>query len=431
MKITTTALVVLANAGTLAAQTTLAPPRDSIVLSRAAAIAAALATNPQLDVAREQTAQARARRTQAVALPDPAATVSLDNQPRFLDLGQAPSKNVVLGWQVPFPDKFRLRNRIASADVRSAELSYVAARQSIAAQTSAAYDTLLLANRHHAVTTASRDLAADFLRKTQARYQGGTAAKLDVIRAQVALAQAETDLIARARDIQTASDAVDRLIGQPIGTPIAPLDSLEVPPPLPDVNVLEQAALAARPELASVASQEAGARATTSLAREFWLPDFTLGAQRDYGAAGAGTGALFTAGIALPVPIFYWQHTQGEIAESQHRERELAATARDVRAAVSQDVRAAFAAASAALRQAVYLRDQLLPSAREAYRVASVSYGLGGSSALDVLDARRNLLDAELQYADALAAANTSRADLERAVAVPLSSFDAQPRKAP
>ena len=88
-------------------------------------------------------------------------------------------------------------------------------------------------------------------------------------------------------------------------------------------------------------------------------------------------------------------------------------------------------AATAALRQAVYLRDALLPSAREAYRVASVSYGLGGSSALDVLDARRNLLDAELQYADALAAANTSRADLERAVAAPLSSFDITPRRAP
>ena len=431
MKITTTALVVLANAGTLAAQTTSLPARDSIVLSRGAAISAALARNPQLDVAREQTAQARARRVQAVALPDPAATFSLDNQAHFLDLGQAPSRNAVVEWQVPFPDKFRLRNRIATADIRSAELSYTSTRQTLAAQTSGAYDTLLVAIQHHAVVLMSRDLAADFLKKTQARYEGGTAAKLDVIRAQVSLAEAENDLIGTARDIQTASDALDRLIGAPIGTPIAPVDSLEVPPPIPDVALLEQAALAARPELASLASQRAGARANTSLAREFWLPDFTLGAQRDYGIAGEGTGALFTAGIALPVPIFYWQHTKGEIAESQHRERELEATARDLQAAVSQDVRAAYASATAALRQAVYLRDQLLPSAREAYRVASVSYGLGGSSALDVLDARRSLLDAELQYADALAAANSSRADLERAVATPLSSFDVQPRKAP
>lgn len=431
MKITTTALVVLAHAGTLAAQTTPGAPRDSLAFSRAEAIAAALANNPQLDVAREQTAQFRARRTQATAIPDPGLSASLDDQPGFFQLGQAQSKNVAVGIEVPFPDKFRLRNRIATADVRSADLSYLSLRQLLAAQTSASYDALLVARAHHAIVTTSRDLAADFLKKTQARFEGGTAAKLDVIRAEVSLAQAENDLIGTARDIQTASDALDRLIGRPLGTPIATSDSLEIPPAVPDVDLLEQRALEARPELASLASQQTGARANTTLAREFWLPDFTLGAQRDYGPAGTGTGALYTAGIALPVPVFYWQHTKGEIAESKHRERELAASYRDLRAEVSQDVRAAHATATAALRQAVYLRDALLPSAREAYRVASVSYGLGGSSALDVLDARRNLLDAEVQYADALAAANSSRADLERAVAVPLSNFDATSRKAP
>jgi cobalt-zinc-cadmium efflux system outer membrane protein len=431
MKLMTTALVVLAHAGTLAAQTTAAPARDSIALTRAAAIGAALARNPQLDVAREQAAQARARRTQAVAIPDPTATASLDDQPGFLQLGRAQSRNVVVGLDVPFPDKFRLRNRIASADVRSADLTVESLRQSLVAATSAAYDTLLVANRHHAIVMMSRGLAADFLAKTQARYEGGTAAKLDVIRAQVALAQAENDLIATARDVQTASDALDRLTGQPIGTPVAALDSLQVPPPVPDVDLLEQQALTARPELASLESQQAGARASTALAREFWLPDFTIGAQRDYGPAGAGTGALYTAGIALPLPIVDWQHSKGELAESRSRERELAASYRDLRAEIAQDVRAAYATATAALRQAVYIRDALLPSAREAYRVASVSYGLGGSSALDVLDARQNLLAAELQYADALAAANSSRADLERAVATPLTRFDTKPRRAP
>ena len=55
-----------------------------------------------------------------------------------------------------------------------------------------------------------------------------------------------------------------------------------------------------------------------------------------------------------------------------------------------------------------------------------MSYGLGGSSALDVLDARRSLLDAETQYADALAAASSAQASLERAVGNPLSRFDAR-----
>ena len=63
---------------------------------------------------------------------------------------------------------------------------------------------------------------------------------------------------------------------------------------------------------------------------------------------------------------------------ARHRELELAAALRR-QAQVAQDVRAAYAAADTALRQVVFIRDELLPEAREAYRIASTSYGLGGS----------------------------------------------------
>ena len=424
MKITTMCIVAACHAAALAAQ---APPRarrDSLLLTRDAAITAALSSNPQLDVAREQTAQARARLVQGAAIPDPSLTYSLVNQPGLLKLGSAEQKNAVLGIQIPFPNKFSLRHRIGAAGVHSAEYSYAGMRQQLAAQTSSAYDTLLAAHRHREIFQTSRDLAQDFLKKTRARFEGGTAARLDVIRAQVAVAQAENDLIGAARDIQTASNSLDRFVGQPIGTPIATQDSLSLPSPLPDIDELERAALTARPELGGLTSQQAGASAATSLAKQYWVPDFTLSARKDY--ATDGGGALFSAGIAMPLPIFFWQHNTGEIAESQHHERELAAGLRDLRAQVAQDVRAAYAATDAALRQALYIRDALLPSVREAYRVASVSYGLGGSSALDVLQARRDLLEAETQYAAALTAANSSRADLERATATPLTRFGAR-----
>lgn len=395
-----------------------------IVLTRGAAIATALENNPQLAVARAQTAQASARRVGAIAVPDPGFTYSLDNRTRFLQLGNTGQRNAAIGMAVPFPDKFRLRNRAATSEVRAFQFSYAGLRQEIAAQTSREYDSLLVALRHREDFTAGRDLASDFLRKTRARFEGGTVPKLDVIRAQVTLAQAENDVIASARDVTLASDALDRLMGLPLGTPVLPADSLGVPPFLPDLDPLASAALELRPELKGLASQRAGARANTALAREFWLPDLVLSVQRDYGPG--GIGALYSTGVALPLPVFYWQHARGQIAESGYRERELSASYLDLAAQVSQEVRAAYASASVAFRQAIYIRDVLLPAAREAYRVASVSYGLGGSSALEVLDARRSLLGAQTQYADALAAASSARADLERAVGAPLTDFPAR-----
>jgi len=392
-------------------------PADSIHLSRAEAIASALANNAQLDVAREQTAEARARRVTGNAIPDPQLGAAFDQITGPLTLGGAPSKPVQIDLDVPFPDKFRLNNRIGTADVHNFEYNYRLQQELVAFATSAAYDSLLVAKRHFAEQTEALQLSSDFLRRTQARFDAGSAPRLDVIKAQVDVAQSQNDLVAAERAVALAQASLNRQLGRIIGAPIAPSDTLALPPVLPDSTSIEQVALTQRPELKELEAQRAGAAATTSLTKEYWLPDLTFSVQRDYAAPGS---PLFTTGVALPLPVFFWQHSKGDIAQSEHFERELTATYRDARAQVTQDVRQAYATASTAMRQVLFLRDQLVPSAREAYRVASTSYSLGGSSALDVLSARRDLLAAESQLSEALGAANTAYADLERALGVPL-----------
>jgi len=373
---------------------------DTLRVTRDQAVALALAHNPQLTVANEQTAEARGQRVQNISIPDPTTTASISTQ-----AGAPVARPVGASLNLPFPDKFRLQYKIGTAGVRVAEYNYAAVRQQITSQTAQTYDTLRVALRHHTDLTESRALAADFLRKTEARYNAGTAAKLDVVRAQVDLGQADNDLLGNVRDIATARASLNRLMGRPLPAPVAPADSLAVPPPLPDLTAIEQHALDDRPELSGMRAQQAGARATTSLAREYWIPDLFFGASADFGAPDeylSNRNLVWQYGVTFPLPVFFWQHSAGEIAQARHHERELDASYRDLRASVDQDVRAAYATASTALQQLLYLRDQVLPAAHEAFRIASVSYGLGGSSALDVLDARRTLVAAESQYTDAL-----------------------------
>lgn len=398
-------------------------PTDSLRLTRRQAIAQALVNNPQISVAREQTAQARARRVEAVSIPDPALTYTYDQQPRLFNFGSAAARNVGIGLTIPFPDKLRLQESAAAADVRNYESNYRLVQQQIAEAASATYDSLLVALRHRADLQQARALAADFLKRTEARYNAGTAAKLDVIKARVDVAQADNALIANEGDIANAQASMNRLLGRMVSAPIAPEDSLTIPPPLPDSATIDQVAVENRPELSALQSQMRTASANTGLLKEFWIPDFTVGFSRDYLTPGS---AAFSTGITMPLPAFLWQHTSGTIAESQHHEHELAASYRDLRTQVTQDVRSAYANASTAMRQAIFLRDELVPAAAEAFRVASVSYSIGGSSALEVLQARRDLLDAESQLTDALAAANTARADLERALGVSLQSLGAR-----
>jgi outer membrane protein TolC len=399
---------------------------DSLRLSRRQAIAEALNRNAQLEIAREQTAQARARRVTGIAVPDPTLTAGYDGLTGPFTFG-APgaSRPVQLDLDIPFPTKFRLNNKIGWADIHAFESNYRLQQQTVALQASSTYDSLLVALRQREILREARTLAADFLKRTQARYDAGTAAKLDVVQAQVAVAQSDNDLIGNERDIATAQASLNRTLGRVVGAAILPTDTLAEPPPLPDSASIERVALSNRPELAVLQNQQAGAHATTSLTKQFWFPDLTMSIQRDYSQPGS---PVFTTGIALPLPLLYWQHSRGDIAAAEHFERELDATYRDTRAQVTQDVRSAYANASTAIRQVIFLRDELVPSAREAFRISSTSYSLGGSSALEVLTARSALLDAERQLADALAAANTARADLDRALGLTPTTLGAPNR---
>ncbi len=76
-------------------------------LSRREAVAEALARNPAIEAAREQVAQARARVSEAKALPDPSFAATLEQEQGFLKPRTATAKDVGLGLTVPFPTKLR------------------------------------------------------------------------------------------------------------------------------------------------------------------------------------------------------------------------------------------------------------------------------------------------------------------------------------
>lgn len=392
---------------------------EPLRLSRQQAIEEALVRNPALAAARAQVEKARANVVTAGAFADPTFAADVAGQTHIFNPASRNASDQGFGVTLPFPGKRALRRDVATADLRAAEFNLTQLRQQVASQAAQAYDAILVALRHREDLEQSKELAADFVKKTQARFLGGTVPRVDVVKAETDLAQAENDLFASDRAIATARASLNRLLDRAGGAPIETTDTLEVPGPIAAIESLEKLAESSRPEIATLLAQQQGAKTATKLAREFWLPDVNLSVTRN---AEEGVPTSFTTGAGFSVPLFFWQHQRGEVAAAAHREEELAANLADLRAQVSLDVQTAYTNASTSLRQAAFIRDHLLPQAREVFRVASVSYGLGGSSALDLLDAKRTLLDAQRQYVDALGAANDALAALELAVGAPLPS---------
>jgi cobalt-zinc-cadmium efflux system outer membrane protein len=386
-------------------------------LTRSQAVEEALTRNPAIVAAREQVEEAKAGITVATAWADPALVTEADQLSSFFNPHSASEHDVGLQFTVPFPTRTRLNGKIARASWQQAQYALTQLQQQTVAQTSQAYDSILVALRHRDDLTQGREMSRQFLEKTEARFRAGTAAKLDVLRAKVDLSRAGNDLIANEHALVTARAGLNKLLGRPVPAEFDPADRLEIPGPLPDLRALETLAVNTRPELLSMASQQAAAHDSTVLAKQYWAPDLNLTLWRSY-ISGAPDSYKFDGGIS--VPLFFWQHEKGAVAQARHHERELEASGSDLTGQVLLDVRTSYSSATTAWRQAVYLRDELLPEAQAAYQAALASYSLGGSSAVDLLGAKGTLLDAISQYTDALGAVNQARADLERAVGAPL-----------
>jgi cobalt-zinc-cadmium efflux system outer membrane protein len=400
-------------------------PADSLTLTRDQAIAQALVGSPLLAIAREQVAQVRAQGIQASAFPDPEIAADWAGLSKPFRPGTRTGADVSVGVTMPFPQKLLMQGAAGRATVRSAEFAYEQQRQAVVAETAQAYDALLVALQHGRDLAQARQLAADFLQRTEARFAGGTVPRLDVIKARVELAQAENDRIANERDQANARSALNRAMGRLLRLPLVPIDSLTVPAAPPALDSLIPVAMAQRPELRGLDADRSSARSSAAIAQQYFLPDLSLSLEKN---VVDGSPDEYTLGLGFSLPLFFWNHQRGEVAEARHRVRELDASYRDLEAGVEQDVRTAWASADAAIRQATYLRDELVPEAQHAYEVVAGSYALGGSSALDVIDARRTLLDAENQYADALGAANDAVFQLRLALGEPVGGAAGESR---
>jgi len=377
----------------------------------------ALTHNPAITAVREQVAQAKAQIAIATAMPDPSLVTEIDQERHLWSPATGVERDLGVQLAVPFPYRTHLNGKIARAGWQAAQYSLTQLQQQIAVQTAQAYDAFLVARRHREDLTGSKDLAAQFLEKTEARFRAGTAPRLDTVKAKVDLAKAENDLIANEKLISTSLAALNRLLGRSLRAGLEATDKLEMTGPIADLDALDHLAVKSRPELLSMTVQRQAAHDSTVLAKQYWAPDLSVTLWHS-SIDGVPGSYKFDGGITFP--LFFWQHQRGQVAQAQHREEELRATDRDLLSQVLLDVHNAHTSATIAWRQAVFLRDELLPEAREVFQSAFTSYSLGGSSSLELLDAKATLLSAESQYTDALGAANDAVADLERAVGAPL-----------
>ncbi len=347
------------------------------------------------------------------ALPYPVLSYDSDLQPKPFQFSREGESYLGVSQVLEFPGKRSRRGRIAAHEADMALADAARVRLLLDFEVKAAFAGLLLARERLLLARENLALAREFLEKTEHKYQAGDVAEVERLRAQVEASKAHNVEKAAANDVELARAELAFQIAWPPDSLLEVAGQLGRPPVPTDAETLERTALERRPEIRQLDLAQACQRLTERQARLEALPDLEVGAARH---RIAGEATTWDVTLSVPVPLFFWQPRRGPIAESMASRRALEHEAEGLRHAIRLEVQKAYTNAQSARDRTRLFEDQILAQAREVYDMFLFSYQQGAIGGIELIEARRTLVEARAGYAEALYQHDLAIAALESAV---------------
>jgi outer membrane protein TolC len=194
-------------------------------------------------------------------------------------------------------------------------------------------------------------------------------------------------------------------------SPWPKLDLPAVAGPVEYNDRLVRLALQNEPGLKVVRREVQAAETVVEATRQSRYPDVALGIEgRQYSGDGGFREGMFTLNLSLP-----WLNGgkyKHDVARDRARLQAAQYEAADSEQAVREEIHHLTVAIDAARREALLYRDEIIPRSGQALASARESWIAGRGMSLEVMEARRMLLDAEMTQARAVVTQYSRLAEL-------------------
>ena len=390
-----------------ASPTLAASPRP---LTLVQALSSALAANPRLTVAERDIGMAGGRSVQAAALPNPNLSLEVDNA-----FGSGPYQGLDLSEQTlqvsqlfELGGKREARVAAANAGLGVARWEREAIRLQVLAETTAAFASVLSAQRRVDILTGQAEAITRWAPLLQSRVEAGASSPAEIARSKVAASLARVEQQRAKAALTTARRELALLMGlseAKFGPVTGNLWRVNAPPALDRILKSAQE----NPQLTRFTALTAQRRAELEGARAQAVPDVTLGVGYRHYNETADSGMVFT--LSVPLPVF--DRNQGGIIEASESLRRAEAEQAVARSALISQVGRAYDTLKASYDEIALLRGSGLPDARAAFEGIESGYSEGRYSLLELLDAQSSLTETALRELDALVSYHTALATLE------------------
>ena len=324
----------------------------------------------------------------------------------------SPQRQVTAGVNasVPIYQGGAVRNSIRAVDARidAGRANLRDTEASLFAQVVSAYMDVIRDQAIVGLQRANLGVLSVNLEATKDRFQVGDLTRTDVAQSQARLALAKSQFETAQSNLINSREQYIRLVGDPA-------DNLEPPPPLPNLPVSPQTAVATaidnNPGLLAAQRQRDAARFDIGVARASRLPRLSAVAGGTYfnyldsvssGTPGAfrndGTGA--TAGLSATIPLFQGGLPSAQVRQAQARESQAIEGVTEVERSVVAQTRAAYASYQAS--NEVIVSSQVAVDANTlSLEGVRAENSVGSRTILDILNAEQELLNSQVQLVSA------------------------------
>ena len=335
--------------------------------------------------------------------------------------------NVTLNasWEIDLWGKFRRATEAARAELFASASNRDAVRLALIADVARGYFNLRSLDAQIAVTrqTITTRLASlDLQRK---RFEAGVVSELELHQVESDAYSAQALLPFLENQLTQQETALSVLLGRSPRAIVgaspergAAIEALSVPPAVP--SGLPSDLLERRPDLRQAEQQLVAANARIGQAKAAYFPSIPL--TGFFGTESTKLADLFTApariwliSVSAAQTVFDAGRTGSQVQAARARQRQVLAQYQSAIQNAFKDTLDALVAQRKA-RERLEAEQARVASLQKALALAQLRYDNGESSLLDVLDAERGLLGAQLDQVEAQRAQLAATADLFKAL---------------
>jgi outer membrane protein len=314
--------------------------------------------------------------------------------------------------------------QLAKLGLDVAKIQLTQARFNLILQVKEAYFEILTAERINEVAQQSVEQLRAELETAKNFYDVGMSPKIDVLDAEVRLAEAEQQLVRTQNALRIAEASFNTILRMPIDHDVAVVDILSYSPFDMAYQSCLEVSLQNRPELMEAEKNVASAEKEITLAKSAYYPYVSLSS--NYYRAGddpSVDGSDFEDRenwdivAAASITFFEWGKTRFAANQKKVRLRQAEEALEQIKDAVRLEVKTSYLNLQAA-EENISVAEKSVGSAEENFRISKERYREQVATATEVLDAQTRLTEAKTNYTRALAEFNVAKARLIRAMGI-------------